>query len=261
MFDIELFEKEYKLPDLFSEILYYEDTISSNATAKEISENRNMILVCDYQSGGKGRFDRKWESEKGKNLLFTLKMSIDIRPEKNSSIAFFFSYCVFSGIVNFIKKYYPAISTEPMSIKWPNDILWNDSKICGLLIETKGSSNEFIIGVGINVNQKEFPSLFKASSLSNIIGNQLSREYLLCSVIQEVSLNFDLIHKRDYVEIFRLWKNSTKMIGRSCSFSKDGNTLSACKVIDLHEDGSIELMINEVMTRSFSGDIKLLVNY
>ncbi|MCC7158806.1 MAG: biotin--[acetyl-CoA-carboxylase] ligase [Ignavibacteria bacterium] len=259
MFDIELFRRKIKDIGLFEEIFFFDETISTNIAANEISNSGNAIVISDYQSSGKGRFDRKWESEKGENLTFTLKLKIDIPKERKSTVNFFFSYCIFSGIINFIKKYYWDIDTSPLNIKWPNDILWLDKKICGLLIETKSVSNEFIIGVGINVNQIEFDPAFNATSLTCMLKDNLSREILLHSVIEQIEAHFSLLDIKNYNGIFRLWRNSTKMIGNSCLYSIDGNTDNTCKIIDLNDDFSIELMINNAQARYYSGDIKLFV--
>lgn len=258
MFDIEFFKEKLERTDLFHDVMYFEETDSTNTEARKISDNTDRIIISDYQIFGKGRFERKWESERGKNLTFTLRKHISIKPEKLSNITFFFSYCVYSGIIKYVKEHFPGTNTNSFNIKWPNDIMWNDHKIGGLLMETRGFRNEFIIGIGLNVNQEVFPSEFAATSISSITGNQISRESLLLALVHEIIENYEMLENEDYDTIFKLWKNSTKMIGRTVSYSAEGSVINICKITDLRDDGSIELVKDENKSKFYSGDIKLI---
>lgn len=107
------------------------------------------FVSTDYQSKGKGREARSWISNMGENLMFSLL----IKEEKLLAKAPFFSFYMAVEIANFLIK----SDINNVSIKWPNDIYVNNKKICGILLESQ-LPNYLVVGVGINVNQKEFPT-------------------------------------------------------------------------------------------------------
>ena len=112
----------------------------------------DMILVtAEYQSRGRGQIGNSWESERGKNLLFSLK----VHPRFLEAGQMFRISQVAALAVHDAFAHY----TEGISIKWPNDVYWNDRKICGMLIENDWMGKQLeqsIIGIGMNVNQETF---------------------------------------------------------------------------------------------------------
>ena len=111
------------------------------------------IVVTDYQTSGKGQGKNVWESEDGKNLLFSIALDMSFLKAENQ---FLLTQIVSVTMINVLKKYLPE---ESLSIKWPNDIYFNNKKIAGILIKNEirgmmmGTS---IIGIGLNVNQTSF---------------------------------------------------------------------------------------------------------
>ena len=115
------------------------------------------VIMAGIQTAGRGRVPgRRWEASRGKNLLFTLILS-GAEMERNP-----LPIVIGLGISNYLKKHHQVKST----IKWPNDILVEGRKIAGIIIESR--NNFFSIGIGVNINQVEFPDLpiHSATSLS-----------------------------------------------------------------------------------------------
>ncbi|KAA6329926.1 Bifunctional ligase/repressor BirA [termite gut metagenome] len=111
-------------------------------------------VISDFQTAGKGQRGNSWESEKGKNLLFSFVFYPDFLEVRKQ---FLLSQLISVSI----KEELEAEHADGFSIKWPNDIYWKDKKICGILIENNliGSKIErSIAGIGININQKKFYS-------------------------------------------------------------------------------------------------------
>lgn len=156
------------------EVIHIEETDSTNRWLKEHGEG-NMVVVADYQTAGRGCGTNRWESERGKNLLFSVLLHpVDI-PARDQ---FRISMAVSVALCEMLSQY-----ADGFSIKWPNDIYWNDRKICGILIENQlqGSyMRDSIIGIGLNVNQREFLSdAPNPVSLCQIVGHELGRDDLL----------------------------------------------------------------------------------
>jgi BirA family biotin operon repressor/biotin-[acetyl-CoA-carboxylase] ligase len=138
-----------------------------------------MVCLARHQWAGKGQRGRTWQDEPGHNLL----MSLVIEPGPlNISQQFLFSAAAALGILDLAGLYTRA----EWSVKWPNDIYWNDRKAAGILIETVIQGNNWlfaVVGVGLNLNQENFPSdLPQAVSLKQIT----SSEYNPAQVAREL---------------------------------------------------------------------------
>ena len=143
------------------------------------------IVVTDYQTSGKGQGKNVWESEDGKNLLFSIALDMSFLKAENQ---FLLTQIVSVTMINVLKKYLPE---ESLSIKWPNDIYFNDKKIAGILIKNEirgmmmGTS---IIGIGLNVNQTSFnEDLPNPISMKMITGNDYDLEDLLSAIIGQLT--------------------------------------------------------------------------
>ena len=143
------------------------------------------IVVTDYQTSGKGQGKNVWESENGKNLLFSIALDMSFLKAENQ---FLLTQIVSVTMINVLKKYLPE---ESLSIKWPNDIYFNNKKIAGILIKNEirgmmmGTS---IIGIGLNVNQTSFDeNLPNPISMKMITGNDFELEELLSAISYQLS--------------------------------------------------------------------------
>ena len=143
------------------------------------------IVVTDYQTSGRGQGKNVWESEDGKNLLFSIALDMSFLKAENQ---FLLTQIVSVTMINVLKKYLPE---ESLSIKWPNDIYFNDKKIAGILIKNEirgmmmGTS---IIGIGLNVNQTSFnEDLPNPISMKMITGNDFELEELLSAISYQLS--------------------------------------------------------------------------
>ena len=162
-------------------IVHIGETDSTNHWLKEHGEGE-MVVVADYQTAGRGCGTNTWESERGKNLLF----SALIHPKQiPASHQFHISMAVSVAISEALEQYIGDVS-----IKWPNDIYWRNGKICGILIEQtlKGTLiKESIIGVGLNVNQRIFRSdAPNPVSLWQITAQETDRDALLRDILSRL---------------------------------------------------------------------------
>ncbi|NHN25164.1 biotin--[acetyl-CoA-carboxylase] ligase [Flavobacterium jejuense] len=165
-------------------------------SATQIIENFTTV-VTENQLNGKGQRGASWVSENGKNLTF----SIFIRhPEKNLNNLYIINIITSIAIIEALKEYH----LNDLHIKWPNDILSENKKICGILVENTIKSNgkiQSIVGIGLNVNQRKFENLPQASSLAQLKNKVFDKDSLLKSIIQALKSNYK---KRDDINF--LWK-------------------------------------------------------
>jgi BirA family biotin operon repressor/biotin-[acetyl-CoA-carboxylase] ligase len=233
---------------------------STNDFAKSIIENDNVLVLTDHQASGKGRFNRKWESDKGRNLTFTIVKKFKLEPDSNQLVNFFTSYFLLTGIKSFMLSHIKADAYIQLGIKWPNDILLNSKKISGILIEHNQGKKTFVIGVGVNVNQLKFNPEYseKTSSLRNFLGERINLNELLIEIIQNFDKYIHLVTKENYDTLYNLWYNSNLLIGNEVIFSENDSSTLKAKFVDLQRDGSIKLQIDKSIKIYTSGDIRIL---
>ncbi|MBP3353259.1 MAG: biotin--[Bacteroidales bacterium] len=198
--------------------IHYNVTQSTNSDLKRLlSEDANLphltVVSTAFQTSGRGQRENSWESENGKNLLFSLLL----RPiSLKATEAFAISRIVSVAIAKFLRKY-----ISDVSIKWPNDIYWRDKKICGILIENSIMGEYLdtsIVGVGLNINQREFSqNLPNPVSLTNITG----KEFLLDKVLTEVVTSIE----EEFVRYFENRAKETESIYHQLIYRLDTKAL------------------------------------
>jgi len=164
-------------------IIHIDETDSTNRWLRNSQQATDSslpaVVVADFQTAGRGCGTNTWESERGKNLLFSLM----IHPtEVPAAKQFHVSMAISLAILDALEQHIGNVS-----IKWPNDIYWRNGKLGGILIENRlqgGCIKDCIIGVGLNVNQEQFCSdAPNPVSLKQIHGQETNRELLLRDIL------------------------------------------------------------------------------
>ena len=158
-------------------IIHIEETDSTNRWLKECHKGVDPIVTwAEYQTAGKGCGSNSWESERGKNLTFSMLIHPEEIPAKEQ---FRITEITSVALCETLEKYLD----EKVEIKWPNDIYVGDKKICGMLIENQLQGSKIkscIIGIGLNVNQLQFMSdAPNPVSIYQLTGKETVREHLL----------------------------------------------------------------------------------
>lgn len=167
-----------------------QETDSTNNYIRTLSNERNLeegsLVWCVNQTQGRGQRGNSWESEPGKNLTFSLILYPEFLHIKEQ---FYLSELIAVSIVSELQKY-----ADGFSIKWPNDIYWNDKKVGGILIENDLISDHLsksIIGIGLNVNQTVFVSNApNPVSLKQITGLEFNLEEVLDRVTSRIYASY-----------------------------------------------------------------------
>lgn len=172
-------------------IIHLAQTASTNDYLRALPSpdgDSMTVVYADWQTAGRGQGSNKWESEAGKNLLFSILVcptTVDITRQ------FVLSMAGALAVKAALDRY-----TDGISLKWPNDIYWHDRKISGTLIETSVKGRTLarcIYGIGLNVNQRVFHSdAPNPVSLYNIIGVETPIEQLLDEIVQHFDHYYSL---------------------------------------------------------------------
>lgn len=165
-------------------VIYYDETDSTNNRAKEAGNNKEphgTLFVADMQMAGKGRRGRVWKSPSGSSIYMTILLYPDIPPVKAPQLTLIMAIAVAEGI-----REVTGLETK---IKWPNDIVVNGKKICGILTEMSTEIdyiNHVVIGIGINVNMESFPEDIAktATSLRIEAGKEFRRFELIAAIME-----------------------------------------------------------------------------
>lgn len=226
-----------------------QETDDSQAGGKDKCPEGEEIIVAvsGYQSAGRGQGGNTWESEPGKNLLFSLLVHPTFVPVREQ---FILSMAIALTMRDVLAEYIPDVS-----IKWPNDIYYKDKKICGILIENHLSAHgikDCVMGVGLDVNQREFHSdAPNPVSLYQILGRETPLDELLDKIVKKFQEYYKAIEFNSYEEIIALYMS---YLYRSHGFypyeDKDGRFEAA--IVEVESDGHLVLRDREGMIRRYA---------
>ena len=177
-------------------IIFFEEIESTQKEIKRLAEERvenGTIVIADYQTNGIGTHDRKWYSEKGKNISFSLVIYPKCKVKELEELTLDIAKCIVDTIWE--------IYGYKLEIKKPNDIIYNEKKMGGILtqIVTSGESIKYLlIGIGINVNGVNFPLDLQeiATSLKLEFNREFSREKIIsvfCTKFEKYCVNKNII--------------------------------------------------------------------
>ena len=173
---------------------YLKDYLAQHPDAPE-----GITVVAKFQTAGRGQKGNTWESETDKNLLFSTALFPSFLKAKHQFLI--------SEITTLAIRETLSDLAGHITIKWPNDIYWNDRKICGMLIENNLNGmymEQCVIGVGININQAEFRSTApNPISLKQITGKEHDCAEILERILDKLAFYYEMLQTNDEEEIYR----------------------------------------------------------
>ncbi len=245
------FEKNWTIG---SDYIYLDTVGSTNDYAKEIAAEKKdgTIVIAETQSTGKGRRGRNWTSQKGEGIWMTVLLKPDMVPAQAVLMTQVVAVAVAEGISDVIG--------EKAEIKWPNDIVLNKRKVCGILAELNGEIdylNYIVIGMGINVNmdkevfQGELAD--KATSIKIEKGKSISRKDILTSVVRRLNMYYEqFLKERDFGFIKDKSIELSATVGKRVKVIYSNETIEG-DAIDLTDKG-------ELLIKLDSGEIKEVIS-
>ena len=201
--------------------------------ANEGKFSEGAIVITHDQTAGKGQRGNTWESSPGRNLTF----SILLKPHFVSIVRQFdLNIIVSLGILDYLK----TLKTG-FQVKWPNDIYFDDTKVCGILIQNylkKQTIDKSIVGIGLNVNQTEFSTL-NASSLLKITGKRFDLQKLLDNISSGIEARYLALRAGSIESLKRIYLDNLYWFGEDHLFN-DGKPFIG-RIIDISEEGRLQI--------------------
>jgi BirA family biotin operon repressor/biotin-[acetyl-CoA-carboxylase] ligase len=235
-----------------SEILVFDEVDSTNNLAKSrLAQNEGLMIVADSQTKGRGRLGRSWHSEKGSGIYLSFLLKPKIDPARFPRLTLMTAVAVANAI--------NAVCHCRATLKWPNDILLNGKKICGILAEYCEEQNAVVIGVGINVNQSQFPeSLEIAASLRMETGKTVDRVELLHSVINHLDREYGDFLAGGEQNLAQRWTGLSDMFGKKITLAHGAKTIEGV-ALGLSDMGNLLVRAEDGRELSFdSGEVTVL---
>lgn len=171
-------------------IVCLEEIDSTNNEVRRLGDagaGEGTVVVADRQTGGKGRRGREWFSPAGTGVWMSVLLRPELRPDQVSGITLMAALSVCRAI-----RESTGLSAQ---IKWPNDLVIDGKKVCGILTEAAMNGNELryvVLGIGINVNQTEFPEeLPHAYSLALAAGRELDRDRIVACLLAYLKSDYE----------------------------------------------------------------------
>lgn len=233
-------------------IIYFDTLDSTNTEIKKLAnqeEKEGLVVISEEQTAGRGRLGRAWASPKYSSVYFSLLLRPMLKPYEVSGITIVMG----TAVCRALRKY----TGLDVKIKWPNDIIINSKKVCGILTEMNAeidAVNYIIVGVGINVNISDFNEEIKeiATSLCIELKNDVSRKEVLAILLNEFELLYEEFKSNNLKNILDEFKvYSVTLGGRVRVISVNENYEGLAE--DITEDGFL-------IVKKDNGDIKKVIS-
>jgi BirA family biotin operon repressor/biotin-[acetyl-CoA-carboxylase] ligase len=219
---------------------YYQEIGSTNDESYRLGiagEPEGTVVISDSQTKGKGRMQRVWHSPSGTNIY----TSILLRPDIPASAAPQLALVTGVAVAELLERYCPGI----VELKWPNDVLINGKKACGILAEMKniGSKVDFIIigmGINVNINSAQFPPEFRfqAISISEETGKEISRLELIIGLYDSLTKWYKEYLQSGFNAVREKWLSIAPMIGKDIQVIYMDETVTG-KAVSIDDQGAL----------------------
>lgn len=227
--------------------------LSTNTYCLENARNLDdrTVVIANHQTQGKGRLGRSWYSEEGKDITMSILLKTNIHIDEVVKYTMSASLSVLEALRSF--------DIDNLFIKWPNDIMYNNKKVCGILVETileytTGLVEELVIGIGLNVNSNPSKVIKTSTSVYEILGFEVKRYSLIGMILS----NFDSFLNKPYDYIFTSWKKNLGYIGKKVRLNY-GNESLDCVLVDVSKTGEIIVDDNNTIKKFSFGEVSLVV--
>jgi BirA family biotin operon repressor/biotin-[acetyl-CoA-carboxylase] ligase len=238
----------YEFPDLEQRIHYFPEIGSTMDAARELAKKRareGTIVIAEAQTHGRGRLSREWLSPQG-GIYFT----IILRPRISPAYAPRMNLMAALAVAATIRKLF-GLKAE---LKWPNDVLIEGKKVCGILAEMAAETDavDFVnVGIGINANNSVTRFEKTAISLKDALGREISRKELLSALIMEIQRRQPLLMKAD---LLKEWKRLSATLNRDVRVVAPGEVIVG-QAVDIDTTGALIIKEkNGSLKKAMAGD-------
>ncbi|WP_366923311.1 biotin--[acetyl-CoA-carboxylase] ligase [Metallumcola ferriviriculae] len=238
-------------------IYHYNHLTSTNDQLKKLADEgkgEGTVVVAEQQTAGKGRLGRSWFSPPGAGIWCSVLLRPTVSPAHAPKLTLLGAVAVAEGI----EKY---TGLQP-GIKWPNDLLVEGKKVCGLLTEMRAevdSINYVTLGFGINIKLVDFPEEVKgkAITLEGVLGKKLNRVGLLACILNAFEKNYLLFLSKGFSPIRGKWEELNVTLGKMVTVTSHSGTVSG-EAVALGDGGGLVVRTDGDELKEFlSGEVTL----
>ena len=239
------------------DIRVFEETSSTNDVAEKLARDgvkEGVVVFAESQTKGRGRLGRKWLSPTRKGLWFSVLLRPNFRPQETTQLT------VISATA--LRRAIKTVCSVTADIKWPNDILIGGKKVCGILTEMSAEVDRVrhvILGIGVDVNQTEFPAELRklATSLKIEAGEEISRAELATEILRELDADYARVCAGKFSEVADEWESACVTIGKSVTVHI-GDRKFRGRAESLDDDGALLVRTEHGhLERIIGGDVTL----
>ncbi len=232
---------------------------STNSFLKDLNKTQKLdhpvCVQAQKQLAGKGQMGTVWQSEPGKNLTCSVFMKVShVELSDQFYISMIVSLAVYDTLNWFV--------VPRLSIKWPNDILSDKKKTCGILIENvvkNGSLVGAIIGIGVNINQTKFNELPMAGSLKQILGKNVDVEEVLYKLLEKLEERFLTLLPSKYQSIKEEYESMIFRRNKPSTFLNVEGQSFVGIIRGVTTEGKLQVLLEDDIIQDFGlKEIKLL---
>ncbi|WP_053991405.1 biotin--[acetyl-CoA-carboxylase] ligase [Mangrovimonas sp. TPBH4] len=224
---------------------------STNSYLRQLSTAQDLedytVVMTERQTQGRGQMGTEWTSQEAKNLTVSVFKDISFLKVEDQ---FFISIAVALAVSDVLRQ----CNLKRVKVKWPNDILSENKKIAGILIENVIKQNQIqytIIGIGLNVNQTEYVNLPQASSMRLMAGNVFDRDEVLTLVIQKMELYFGMLENGQTKSLKKLYEKRLFRINKPSTFKDVEGHLFSGFIKGVTNSGSLEVLLEDEVLKTF----------
>jgi BirA family biotin operon repressor/biotin-[acetyl-CoA-carboxylase] ligase len=193
-------------------------TESTNDYFENIISDSPYLCVADYQSKGRGRLNREWVSPSGSNIYISLLYRFYKYTNQLSGLSLSTGLAIREALM-------ASSEVDGISVKWPNDILYEGRKLAGILIETKSIDNQFyaVVGIGVNVNMENPEEEIQGRwiSLRQITGKEQDRSELISNIVNSVIKYYKKLERYGFSQFESEWEANDVLRGRQVKLKQD----------------------------------------
>ncbi|HIQ07476.1 MAG TPA: biotin--[acetyl-CoA-carboxylase] ligase [Thiotrichaceae bacterium] len=215
------------------------DTIGSTNQWLIESDHCPAVCVAEQQSMGRGRRGHVWQSDPSGNIYFSLSWCVDDETLQKMS-----SQLPLLGLaVGFVLcDCLASVGLQGHGIKWPNDIWVNKRKLAGILIETTQNLRRIVIGIGINVEQREFGAVLKATSLALELSQTINRNSLISDLIVNLFKLLSKFPSVSYHDVLIAWNRWDMLKGKEVDVHSQSEQLTGL-AMGINSQGELQLLL------------------
>ena len=205
------------------------------------------VVIAESQTKGRGQMGTLWQAETGKNLTVSVFKKVNYLKVEQQ---FYISMAVSLAICRALK----TLKIPQLHIKWPNDILSANKKLCGILIENVIKNNKLqgtIIGFGLNVNQKYFDDLPQASSMSLLTGVIYNKDEVLSKVLKQLQFYFEMLEAKKFSELKDEYEALLFRKEKPSTFRTNDNTIFSGIIKGVTENGMLKVWTEDEIIKTF----------